>query len=280
MKAVVDIHAHVYEWFGVPDWPQQALANLRAAARRAGEADGGGAAVLCVTGTAGAGWRQVLEAQAGRLGDAGWTLEEWEEGALYLKAPEGGEGLFLLPARQIATYEGLEILELLNVSDLPEGHAIDYLLNAIPEKGGLAVLPWSPGKWTFRRGRIIRNLIDTYSPGKFLLASSSLLPSPSPAPALLRLARSAGYTIVAGSDPLPVKGEEAYLGCWATLASDGFDPGRPVSSLREVLRGDRRRLRLVGKRPGWMRVAARLGRLRRVRGRRTGVRPSAAGDDQ
>lgn len=271
MRALIDTHAHLYPFFRAPRWAEVALRNLLCAARDAGIENEEWAAGLCVLSTGGIRLNSVLEEQRPVLQRAGWHPEEVPDGCIRLTGPRQ-EQLWLFPGRQISTYDGLEVLELLAESDLPENHAVDYLINTIPEKGAVPVLPWSPGKWLFHRGRIVRNLIDTYAPGKFLLGVTSMLPAFSLLPALLRMGRSAGYTLVAGSDPLPLHGEESYLGSWVTLLDSGFDPTSPVESLRKALLGDRRHIRFAGRRPSWPTVVGRWWRWRCL-SRRTGRRP-------
>ena len=243
------------------------MQNLQEAAHRTGEEDDW-CGVLCVLTTGKGSFSGMVERIQVSLEGGGYSVEEHQEGAARVSSPSGGE-LLLIPGRQMVTYEALEILEVGTESDLPSGHAVDYLLNAIRERGGIPVLPWSPGKWTFRRGRQIRNLIDAYIPGKFVLSVSSLLPRSSPLPGLLKLARGAGYVVAAGSDSLPLPGEERYVGSPATHVPTGFDPCQPVTSLRRGLLEVSGGVGVVGERPGAGEVALRLLRLAR-RKRATG----------
>ena len=261
MRALVDIHVHLYDCFDIPRWIDAAVKNMQDAAQRTGtERDWKG--VLCVLSTGNGGFGGLVERVDVSLEGRGYCVEEHREGAARVACPSGFE-LLLIPGRQIVTYESLEILEVGVESDLPSRHAVDYLLNAIREGGGIPVLPWSPGKWTFRRGRQIRNLIDAYVPGKFILSFSSLLPRSMPLPGLLKLAQRAGYVVAAGSDPLPLPGEEVYVGSPVTLVTAGFDPDRPVTSLRRILLESAEEAGVVGKRPGVATVVLRLFRLAR-----------------
>ena len=51
----------------------------------------------------------------------------------------------------------------------------------------------------------------------------------------MRLARSRGFGILAGSDPLPFPGEEGMLGSYATVLEGDIDIDQPVAGVRRVL---------------------------------------------
>ncbi|MFH0907433.1 MAG: hypothetical protein V1929_01545 [bacterium] len=165
-----------------------------------------------------------------------------------------GDG-WIFAGRQIVTRERLEVLALTIDSNIPDGQAITDVLPRIRDAGGVPVLSWAPGKWFFKRGSLVGRLIDCEEPGSFLLGDTSLRPTIWPEPTLMSGARRIGFTVVAGSDPLPVPGEEKYAGTYATVMEGGFDAAKPVSSLRSLLKA---RGNIVGSRCGPMEVIRRL----------------------
>jgi hypothetical protein len=97
------------------------------------------------------------------------------------------------------------------------------------------VLAWAPGKWFFKRGDAVVRLLGRYAAGKLLLGDTTLRPTIWAEPRLMRLARSRGFGILAGSDPLPVPGEELMLGRYATVLEGDIDPTRPLEGVRKIL---------------------------------------------
>jgi hypothetical protein len=120
------------------------------------------------------------------------------------------------------------------------------------------VLNWAPGKWFFRRGEIVRELLGTFSSDQLRVGDTTLRPTVWGEPPLMRWAAGNGFAVLAGSDPLPFPGEEAYLGTYASVFECLFDADRPVTSVRECLLSPSVRVQRCGKRCGPLSVLARL----------------------
>ena len=172
----------------------------------------------------------------------------------------------LVAGRQIVTRERLEVLALTRDLDVPDGLPVHEVLAEIKRQGAVAVLSWSPGKWFFGRGKIVQDLIDASPPDAFLLGDTSLRPTCWPMPALLRKAAQRGFKIIAGSDPLPLAGEERFVGTYGFTCQAPFDPDQPAASLRRMLSGRSFAPRLVGRRSGALQFLARWGRNRVKKG--------------
>jgi hypothetical protein len=71
----------------------------------------------------------------------------------------------------------------------------------------------------------------------------------------MRAARKRGFSVIAGSDPLPVPGEEKYAGTFATVFEGDFDAAKPVSAMRALLKV---RGIIAGRRCGPLEVLQRL----------------------
>jgi len=78
-------------------------------------------------------------------------------------------------------------------------------------------------------------------------------------------ARKKGLAVVAGSDPLPIMGEERYAGSYATIFDGDLDPLRPASSLRRLLTDPSTGRTLAGRRCGLLETASRLYRNGRAK---------------
>jgi len=179
-------------------------------------------------------YRQVMDNPAAfRSGSL--ALDPGPEPGSLVAKDGGAVAGYLIAGRQIATAERLEVLALCADVSIPDRLPLRVTLDAVRSQNAVPVLPWSPGKWFFRRGCLVENLLRTLAPDRFLLGDTSLRPGFWPTPALMRLAAGRGFKIVAGTDPLPRAGEERLAGTYGTVATAEFDAGRPVSSVRALL---------------------------------------------
>lgn len=207
---------------------------------------------------------------------AGWNIQAGADGkSVTVRASGTGDRerpsssarrpaeLCLLPGRQVVTVERLEVLALAMTGSIPDGLPAVEAVEMSIENGGIPVLAWAPGKWFFRRGRIVRDLLDRCDPGSLLIGDTSLRPGIWPEPILMRTAREKGFRVVAGSDPLPFPGEESVMGTYASFLDGSFNSADALNSARELLSS---RLPAVpaGRRGGLLRVLLRLWRNARV----------------
>ncbi len=262
MSLVADAHVHVYPCHDLALALQSALANLAALGSAAAERDATFAVFLAERRDC-----HVFEGlAAGRVVCTGWAVAPCPEpAALRLTAAEGT--LYVFAGRQIVTRERLEVLALTTDAPLRDGRGLRETVDDVLARGALTVLPWSPGKWLLERGRVLRGLFATLPRethgGRLLLADSTLRPRGFPAPRLIAQAYALGSSVVAGSDPLPLPGEERIVGSYASRCPGTFDASRPVASARALLA--RTDAELVGTRRSLPEVLARLWRLRIAR---------------
>ena len=182
-----------------------------------------------------------------------------EKGALMLREGDGRR-LYLFAGRQISTAERIEILALTTDVSVDDGHPARQVVRTVLDAGGIPVVSWAPGKWFFRRGKTVRDLIDEFSPGRLLVGDTGLRPAVWPEPSLMRLARRKGFAVVAGSDPLPFPGEEKYVGTYVSVIHGILDPHRPVTSARKVLTSPDAVIARTGRRCGLLETIYRLKR--------------------
>lgn len=191
-------------------------------------------------------------------------LSEVEDGCLQVSI-DGAEAMYLFAGRQLVTAERVEILALMVTKPIDDGLSATETVSAVLEASGLPVVAWAPGKWFFSRFAVVESLLDSFSPGQLLLGDSTLRPTIWPEPVLMKKARSAGFNVVAGSDPLPFAGEEAYMGQYALALDGSLDESHPVTSARELLALPHDGTTLVGKRCGPVSAARRVFRTMRQR---------------
>lgn len=249
--AVADTHIHLY---GSYDWARalQGLADRLAALRP------GGARVGFLAEKAGVHAMRALRQGAAKGLPDGTSATPCADGAGVILAGPAFAPLYLIGGRQVATAERIEILALTVDADIPDGIPAAEAVRAAEAAGGVAVLTWAFGKWLFSRRRVVAGLLEQFNPQQLLVADTSLRPSGLPEPGLMRMARRDGYRILAGSDPLPASGEERWLGAYASLFDGAFDPQRPVTSARSLLRNGSPRT--VGRRCALPAVLCRLAR--------------------
>ncbi len=235
-RTLLDAHAHLHDGFDVVRLLERAHANLSAAARTLGPAGEAGS-VLALLVAALPGSNADLRVRVRADPGGGWTVRPAGEAGSVL-AVRGEDRLLLLPARQLATREGLEVLVAgADPSGEPEaGGRVEASLARIVSRTsagrGLAVVPWGFGKWWGRRGRVLRDLVVRRGrESGVLLGDSALRPWGLPGARVLRRARRAGVGFLCGSDPLPLPGQEARVGGFGSVLSGALPEERPLRAL-------------------------------------------------
>lgn len=185
-----------------------------------------------------------------------------------LRVETGGQPLYVLAGRQIVTRERLEVLALGCDTAMADGQPIRDALARARDAGGIPVLAWAPGKWFFRRGKVVVGVLDAEPAGSLLIGDSSLRPTLWPEPDLMTYAHQKGFHVVAGSDPLPVPGEEAYVGTYGIACEGDFDEARPAASMKRLFLDPASEFMTRGRRCGPWEVFARLRRHKKT-GRRS-----------
>ena len=181
-----------------------------------------------------------------------------DENGLWLEGSDNR--LLVCPGRQIVTEERIEILSLLSVEEISDGDPASSTLAKVRACGGIPVLPWSPGKWLGTRGKIVADLLASAHPGSLFVGDTSMRPRGSAAPRLFRTAMDCKIPILAGTDPLPFPSEVKLIGSYGISVHEGFDPERPVESLRFCLLHSESTIACVGQRCHWPISAGRWGR--------------------
>ncbi|MDZ7262480.1 MAG: hypothetical protein ONB05_10295 [candidate division KSB1 bacterium] len=179
---------------------------------------------------------------------------------------EGQVELFILAGRQIVSHEGLEVLSLatdLFVKD--RTLSTREVIEKVNETGGVAALNWAPGKWFFKRGKIVQQIFKEMEPATLLIGDTSLRHWLWPMPELMKSARQHGFKVIAGSDPLPFAGEEKYIGSYGFIINGNFDPEAPVTSIRKLLKDNQLSVTFIGKRNNPFTFAYREFRIMRTK---------------
>jgi len=170
--------------------------------------------------------------------------------------------LYLCPGRQLVTAERLELLCLASDAGIPDGLPAETAVQRIREVGGVPVLAWAVGKWLFGRAPVVRALLARFGPDELLVGDSAMRPVFWPTPRPMRFAARHGFTILAGTDPLPAYGEARVMGRYATLLNAEFDPRQARSSLCAALMSGAPAAQAVGVRSGPLEFFRRMANAR------------------
>ncbi|NQT25501.1 hypothetical protein HQ585_09100 [candidate division KSB1 bacterium] len=185
-----------------------------------------------------------------------------EPGALLIQQ-EKLPDLYILAGRQLVSTDGLEVLALTGWKKCPDRKypAID-LIKQVNECGAIPVLNWAPGKWFLKRGKIVRDLIGTSKkPFPFVIGDTPLRHSLWSQPKQMKQAIRKEIKMLAGSDPLPFKGEESMIGTYGNAVQGVFDPDKPVTSVRNILKDSKSKIQIIGKRNNPVKFAWREVRI-------------------
>ncbi len=136
---------------------------------------------------------------------------------LTLRSTQSDQEFTLLPGRQVISSENIEVLALACTQQIEDGLPAREIIKQVNAAGGLAVVAWSPGKWFFSRGKVVATLLDQFRNDSFVIGDTTLRPYFWPTPSLVNKAKRKGFKVIAGSDPLPFKGEESWYGAYLSV---------------------------------------------------------------
>jgi hypothetical protein len=218
----IDCHAHLHPSFDIVVWLSHALQNLLSTDVDTGRV----VPVVIVVDREGVSTSEMLNA-AHRDGTV--SVESvLSDGSLLVALRSGplvGKSLLVVPGIQVVSKEGIEVLGL-GVATRPEERiASSEQVHHIISEGGLPCIPWSPGKWLGRRGRVVHALFDIFGPHQITVGDIPIRSAWGPPSPLLAHARSSGFPVLYGSDPLPFPGEERMVGSFGVALK-----GEPVSA--------------------------------------------------
>lgn len=255
MFILADTHVHIYPSYVLADCFDSAFSNFNKIERKLGSTVSE-LKFLCLTEREDCHFFASLSSRVPTLGKYQVTTTS-ESNCLKVTAPNRSS-LYILAGRQIISAERIEVLCL--GADLPvkDGLALGDVIELIRESGAVAVLPWAPGKWFFKRGLAIRDIIHKYKPGEVLFADSSLRAWVWPYPHFLSKAAAAGFFTLAGSDPLPFAGEERQIARFASLLEGPSVDHQPALSLLNLLKDPPARILNLGTRSGLLQSLYRL----------------------
>jgi hypothetical protein len=221
MKVVIDTHLHLYPFYQLDKVFSVLFGNL---------SKPGNGYIKCAVLTEAGGlnyFRKMKEREIS-LGPQ-FSIQVISPKCMMIKY--GTDELFLYPGRQIISLENIEILSLFSDKEFDDHIPARQIIDNINAQGALPVLSWAPGKWFFKRGKLVEQLLKESGPGKLLVGDTSLRPVGWRVPRIIRNAGEIGFGIVCGSDPLPLSGQEKVAGSYATVMDTEINPDDPAKDI-------------------------------------------------
>jgi len=251
MRVAIDTHLHVYPWYDL----DRVFSSLTQKLAAFDGVDLRGAVL-----TERSDCNLFRDLLAGRIVPPDpWIVSRTErENELALSGHGGGPPLFLFAGRQIVTAERLEVLSLFADPRGLDGGRAEDVIRSVASAGGIPVLAWAPGKWLFGRRKIVGDLIGLFGPSEILVGDTTLRPAVWGEQRLMAVARRKGIAVAAGSDPLPMEGEEGYAGSYVTVMEGDVSPTSPADSVAALLKDALVAKRAAGRRCGMMEAVSRL----------------------
>jgi len=243
VTAVVDAHVHIHACYEPDEVLDNACGNL-SRSRKEARPPGNQALFLLMTECAQDDYFDKLRAlalpgeaplnQTAPLRLKRWSVMPTSE-EISVIARNGSRKLFIVAGRQIACREGLEVLVIGTTSRFPDGLPIRDVLKETDTLGVPRVIPWGPGKWFFRRGRLLNELLQEFRKPTLFLGDEGGRPGFWGYPAHFEQAARLGIRDLPGTDPLPFPHDVKKVGRMGFRVTLDLDEARPAGSLLRVL---------------------------------------------
>jgi hypothetical protein len=165
---------------------------------------------------------------------AHWSVTPTDESNSVVASWLDGQ-LFIVAGRQVACREGLEVLVLGTTQRFRDGRPIRELLAETDSLGVPRVIPWGPGKWLFRRGRLLSELLEEFHKPTLFLGDEGGRPAFWGYPMHFAQAASLGVRDLPGTDPLPFSHDVGKVGRMGLCVPLTLDRAQPAQSLLRTL---------------------------------------------
>ncbi|MEL6447918.1 MAG: hypothetical protein AAFQ62_08260 [Pseudomonadota bacterium] len=241
-----DTHAHFYSAFDRDRYFDAAQTNL-ASAIEMSETPTYRLLVL----TDGGHWDafgDLLRDAENRTDASRWKPTRTHEASSVRMINEHGDEIFVLAGAQIVTSERIEVLWLAERDRVADGINLDELLQISSDRDIPTVLPWGVGKWLGKRAKRLASVLTSEPRPGLFIGDIHGRPRVWGTPKLFTKARRAGFRSLCGTDPLPLRWDEARVGRFGTLLQGTFDPDVPAASFRNLLNHGDWQVRSFGRR--------------------------------
>ncbi len=243
VTACVDAHVHLHACYDPDDLLQNAYDNLSAVAGNGADHAARKACFLllaeCAPDDCFGALRALADGRSASKGASGLHLKQWTitptRETISVVARRAQQELFIVAGRQIACREGLEVLVLGTTHRFADGRPIRDVLREADALGVPRVIPWGPGKWFFRRGRLLNELVAEFRKPTLFLGDEGGRPVFWGYPQHFAQAARMGVRDLPGTDPLPFPHDVAKVGRMGFKVAIDLDPALPGESLLQAL---------------------------------------------
>lgn len=242
MSTLIDSHVHFHPGYQLDDFLSAAAANATRFCPDIGEHD---VCVLLLAQIDSNSSHQIDPLQAiiaqaaqgsSQNQSVSWRYQgQPDDTAVHFTANTNQPSIVMIAGRQLVTEEGLELLALGTAAELSNDQPLEQTIQQVLAAEGIPVIPWGFGKWWFRRGRILSELLTSPQGKSILLADSGCRTDLLGPPRQLRQARTLGVSVLAGSDPLPLPDHLLRVVSYGNRWDDAIDMTAPTLWLRETL---------------------------------------------
>jgi hypothetical protein len=238
---IADAHVHIHDCFDLARFLGAAFSNFRHAALQI-DCDRTYVPVLCLAEGRG---QRVFQRLSGDT-EKGKDGIGQGNGEIFRLYPTGEpeslrienaerQSLFLVSGRQIVTSERLEVLALSTVSEIRDGLPLEKTVGVVEKEGALPVVPWGFGKWSGKRGDILREYLAARNEGVFFLGDNGGRPKVLRFPDFQRKDAGGSIKVLPGSDALPFPSELEKVGRFGFALRGEIDARRPGEGLKRNL---------------------------------------------
>jgi hypothetical protein len=248
----IDAHIHLYNCFDLGVFFDSAIANFRNEATHAGSHEKY-QSVLMLTDWAKQDWYQYLYSLTDNDVNIRKIFNNWEfyktseKISIYAANKQREAGVFVIAGSKIITSENLEVLALMTNNKFNDGKPMLHVLADIIECGAIPVIPWAPGKWTGKRGAIMKDLLTGSVDAEYYLCDNGNRPTLWPYPSMFKFAENKNIGILNGSDPLNFSFEEGRAGTYVFSLPGQLTSDTPAAEIKEKLNSSGNRIMRHGK---------------------------------
>jgi hypothetical protein len=237
--AVVDAHVHLHACYDPDAFFNHAYFNLASAAARTAPPVMRACFLLMTECESDDYFARLHNMAIGRAnGHAEW-LKRWKLRATAesesVVAEDENRRLYIVAGRQIQCREGLEVLIIGTRQKFRDGGSIRELLDTAASLGLPHVIPWGLGKWFFKRGKLVSELMREYRKPTLFLGDEGGRPGFWPYPSHFREGAGLGVRDLPGTDPLPFAHDISKVGRVGIRVPIKLDEQQPARSLLSVL---------------------------------------------
>lgn len=202
----IDPHAHLYDAYPTRSWCAAAMRNL-----------GGGSnaeKMLVVVDRKGQDSFERLSREVPQFGT--WVLLEGEDAGI---VSVDGQSFTVVRGVQYVAQERIEVLGLGIRRTVDDLLPASELVAEVIAQGGIACLPWSPGKWLGKRGGVVQDLLRSFNATQLALGDIAIRSRVGPYSSILSSAANRGYRVLCGTDPLPSVRDAELVGTFGVELS-------------------------------------------------------------